>query len=79
MKLSISILTALLAQSTFAFTTPQNVKFTSSLSSAVADPSGDVSDALSDVKYETEVTVEQKFKVTDVDPKVNDPKFRVQT
>ncbi len=84
MKLSTGILTLLLTYSaSAAFTTPSNkvnvVK--TSLSSTLGDVSASTAsvDPLSDVKYETEVSVDQKFKVADIDPKVNDPKFRVQT
>jgi light-harvesting complex I chlorophyll a/b binding protein 4 len=79
MKLSIGILATLLAQNASAFTSPSaNRASVTSLASAVADSSTKSVD-LDDVKYETEVNVEQKFKVADVDPKINDPKYRVQT
>lgn len=81
MKLSTGILALLLAPTaSAAFTSPTTKvgSFTTSLASTVA-PAQAAVDPLADVKYETEVNVEQKFKVADIDPKVNDPKFRVQT
>lgn len=85
MKLSKSILSVfLLTQTASAFTSPIHAtKTTSSLrSTAVAEPSTSSStttDRLSDVKYETDVNVEQKFKVAEVDKTILDPKKRVQT
>ena len=82
MKLSTSILASfLLSQGASAFTTPVNNKasLNTLFSSAVVDPQSEGSSNLSDVKYETEVNVEQKFKVAEVDKTILDPKKRVQT
>ncbi len=77
MKVSILAL-ALSVQSASAFTAPSVKSSYTQFASSVAE--SDVSsNTLSDVKYETDVNVEQKFKVADVDPKVLDPKKRVQT
>lgn len=85
MKLSTSILASfLLTQNASAFTnvSSNKVSFTA-LSSAVADPvstaSNDKMNRIKDVKYETTVDVEQKFKVAEVDATILDPKKRVQT
>lgn len=77
MKLSILAL-ALAAQNASAFTTPSSVKssFTQLASSVAEQPS---TNSLDSAKYETDVIVDPKFKVANVDPKISDPKKRVQT
>lgn len=82
MKLSTSILASFLfTQGATAFTTPVNKRASlNALSSAVVDPQSEKSaKTISEVKYETEVNVEQKFKVAEVDKTIFDPKKRVQT
>ena len=79
MKLSTSVLALLLVKNVSAFTSPMSGRASVSVSSSVAETSDVKADPLADVKYETTVNVEQKFKVADIDPKVNDKKFRVQT
>lgn len=81
MKLSTSILTVLLTQASAFSPSPLAASRASltSVESAVARETETAADPMADVKYETEVNVEQKFKVADIDPKVNDPKIRVQT
>lgn len=81
MKLSTSILTVLLAQASAFSPSPLAASRASltSVESTVARETETASDPMADVKYETEVNVEQKFKVADIDPKVNDPTIRVQT
>ncbi len=78
MKLSI-VAFALAAQNASAFTSPSIKTSYTQLASTLADDVSSSSKPLNDVKYETTVNVEQKFKVADVDPAVNDPKKRVQT
>jgi hypothetical protein len=81
MKLSTSILTVLLTQASAFSPSPLAASRASltSVESAVARETETAADPMADVKYETEVNVEQKFKVADIDPKVNDPTIRVQT
>jgi hypothetical protein len=79
MKLSTSVLALLLVKNVSAFTSPMSGRASVSVSSSVAETSDMKADPLADVKYETTVNVEQKFKVADIDPKVNDKQFRVQT
>jgi len=81
MKTASAILALFLAQSASAFT-PSGVKTTSGLSAATstAEVVSEVSNSIKEdsIKYETDVTVEQKFKVVDIDPATLDPKKRVQ-
>ncbi len=77
MKLSILAL-ALTAQNASAFTTPSSVRTSfTQLASSVAEQT--TTNNLDSAKYETDVIVDPKFKVANVDPKVTDPKKRVQT
>ena len=77
MKTASAILALFLAQNASAFT-PSGVKTTSRLSAATS--SAEVAKKIEEDsgKYETDVTVEQKFKVVDIDPATLDPKKRVQ-
>jgi len=81
MKLYTSLLAFISLQNAAAFAPPSVGRVSISVSSTIA--ADEVVSARqstdSTVKYETEVDVEQKFKVADIDPKLRDPKFRVQT
>ena len=76
MKLSILAL-ALTAQNASAFTTPLSVGTSFTQLASVAEQT--TTNNLDSAKYETDVVVDPKFKVANVDPKVTDPKKRVQT
>eukprot|EP00559_Dactyliosolen_fragilissimus_P002435 CAMPEP_0184863422 /NCGR_PEP_ID=MMETSP0580-20130426/11024_1 /TAXON_ID=1118495 /ORGANISM="Dactyliosolen fragilissimus" /LENGTH=385 /DNA_ID=CAMNT_0027361741 /DNA_START=3 /DNA_END=1160 /DNA_ORIENTATION=+ len=82
MRFFSSVLALLATQNACAFTAPKSTTTITTKTSlalpVVADPS--IPQIKNDsIKYETDVDVENKFKVKEVDPAILDPKKRVQT
>lgn len=79
MKTASAVLALFIAQNASAFAPAGIAKTTSSLFAATSTAKVTQSLKEDSIKYETDVDVEQKFKVVDVDPATLDPKKRVQT
>lgn len=79
MKTASAVLALFIAQNASAFAPAGIAKTTSSLFAATSTAKVTQSLKEDSIKYETDVDVEQKFKVVDVDPATFDPKKRVQT
>lgn len=78
MKTSSAVISLFLAQGALAFTPVSQVPTVTQLPAATS--TAEVTTAtMENVKYDTDVNTEQKFKVKDVDPTILDPKKRVQT